>query len=68
MTRQGGSSAYGVSFSYDPSASTYTKLADFNGSNGRNAQGIFVQTTTCTVTPAISIAANPGNNVCQAAK
>ncbi len=34
MTMQGGSSSYGVAFSYDPATSTYTKLNDFNGDNG----------------------------------
>ena len=30
MTSQGGSSGYGVIFSFDPSSSTYTKLKDFD--------------------------------------
>ena len=34
MTSLGGSSDYGVAFSYDPVTSTYTKLSDFNGDNG----------------------------------
>ncbi|HEX5151937.1 MAG TPA: choice-of-anchor tandem repeat GloVer-containing protein [Parafilimonas sp.] len=34
MTAEGGSNGGGVSFSYDPAASTFTKLADFTGANG----------------------------------
>ena len=34
MTSYGGSGSYGVIFSYDPSSSTYTKLMDFDGTNG----------------------------------
>jgi uncharacterized repeat protein (TIGR03803 family) len=43
MTSEGGSGNYGVIFSYDPATSTYTKLKDFNGINGRNPYGSFVQ-------------------------
>src|SRR6478735_3407867 len=40
MTTQGGiygaeSSGYGVIFSYDPATSSYTKLIDFDGTNGQ---------------------------------
>ena len=34
MTSQGGSNGYGVIFSFDPSSSTYTKLKDFDYTNG----------------------------------
>ncbi|MEO7482756.1 MAG: choice-of-anchor tandem repeat GloVer-containing protein [Ferruginibacter sp.] len=34
MATSGGSSNRGVIFSFDPSSSTYTKLQDFNGTNG----------------------------------
>jgi hypothetical protein len=34
MTNRGRSSGYGVIFSFDPSSSTYTKLKDFDGTNG----------------------------------
>src|SRR5688500_1309773 len=34
MTLQGGSSGYGVIFSFDPSSSTYTKLKDFDNKIG----------------------------------
>jgi uncharacterized repeat protein (TIGR03803 family) len=50
MTSQGGSygyendnNGYGVIFSFDPSSSTYTKLKDFNGSNGRNPSGSLME-------------------------
>src|SRR5260221_385810 len=35
MTANGGSSGYGVIFYFDPATSTYTKLKDFNDTNGR---------------------------------
>ena len=38
MTASGGSSGFGVIFSFDPSSSTYTKLKDFDGTNGANPQ------------------------------
>jgi uncharacterized repeat protein (TIGR03803 family) len=38
MTNLGGSNNTGVSFSFDPVSGTYTKLADFTGSNGSNPQ------------------------------
>ena len=34
MTTDGGSSDVGVIFSFDPSSSTYTKLKDFDNTNG----------------------------------
>jgi len=34
MTDQGGTSGFGVIFSFDPSSSIYTKLQDYNGANG----------------------------------
>ncbi len=38
MTQKGGSTGGGVSFSFDPVTGTYTKLADFTGSNGSYPQ------------------------------
>ncbi len=43
MTRGGGSGNVGVIFSFDPSASTYTKLKDFDGTNGANPNGSLMQ-------------------------
>jgi uncharacterized repeat protein (TIGR03803 family) len=44
MTTYGGS-GYGVIFSFDPSTSTYTKLKDFDGTNGGNPSGSLIQAT-----------------------
>ena len=35
-TSDGGSNDYGVIFSFDPITSTYTKLIDYDGTNGAN--------------------------------
>ena len=43
MTTFGGSSDSGVIFSFDPSASIYTKLKDFNRVNGGNPAGSLIQ-------------------------
>jgi uncharacterized repeat protein (TIGR03803 family) len=43
MTVFGGSSDYGVIFSFDPSTSTYAKFMDFNGINGSNPYGSLIQ-------------------------
>ena len=43
MTLNGGSSGDGVIFSFDPSSSTYTKLKDFDGTNGANPYGSLIQ-------------------------
>jgi len=43
MTSQGGGPGYGVIFSYDPSTSTYTKMKNFNGTNGAFPLGSLVQ-------------------------
>jgi uncharacterized repeat protein (TIGR03803 family) len=43
MSNVGGSSSVGVIFSFDPSSSTYTKLIDFNVSNGANPNGSLIQ-------------------------
>ncbi|CAN5460127.1 hypothetical protein BH10BAC3_BH10BAC3_17490 [soil metagenome] len=43
MTSAGGSGGYGVIFSFDPSSLTYTKLKDFDNSNGGLAWGNLVQ-------------------------
>jgi uncharacterized repeat protein (TIGR03803 family) len=38
MTSEGGSSNLGTVFSFDPATNTYTKLKDFNGTNGASPQ------------------------------
>ena len=43
MTEFGGSGNVGVIFSFDPSSSTYTKLKDFDTTNGANPQGSLIQ-------------------------
>jgi len=43
MTQSGGSSGYGVIFSFDPSSSTYTKLKDFDNTNGAYPRGSLMQ-------------------------
>ena len=43
MTSEGGSNDIGVIFSFDPSASTYTKLVDFDDNNGRAPLGSLIQ-------------------------
>src|SRR4051794_13855020 len=45
MTPNGGSSGFGVIFSFDPSTSTYAKLKDFNYTNGDGVspQGSLIQ-------------------------
>ena len=43
MTNMGGSSGVGVIFSFDPSSSIYTKLMDFDGTNGANPYGSLMQ-------------------------
>lgn len=43
VTRTGGANDYGVIYSYDPATSTYTKLKDFNGTDGRTPRGELVQ-------------------------
>ena len=43
MTNGGGSNSIGVIFSFDPSASTYKTLKDFDGINGRTPTGDLVQ-------------------------
>ncbi len=45
MTQSGGSSGYGVIFSFDPAFSTYTKLKDFDGTNGAKPIGTFMQSS-----------------------
>jgi uncharacterized repeat protein (TIGR03803 family) len=45
MTYGGGSSGYGVIFSFDPSSSIYTKLKDFDGTTGANPYGSLMQAT-----------------------
>jgi uncharacterized repeat protein (TIGR03803 family) len=43
MTAGGGSSNQGVIFSFDPSTTTYTKLKDFDGTNGASPNGSMIQ-------------------------
>jgi len=43
MTAYGGSSDAGVIFSFDASSSTYTRLKDFNGTDGYNPNGSLKQ-------------------------
>jgi uncharacterized repeat protein (TIGR03803 family) len=43
MTTYGGSISAGVIFSFDPSSSTYTKLKDFDGTNGGDPYGSLMQ-------------------------
>ena len=43
MTAFGGSNGAGVIFSFDPSSSTYTKLKDFDNTNGAYPQGSLMQ-------------------------
>ncbi len=43
MTAYGGSGGFGIIFSYDPSTSTYTKLKDFDFTNGANPYGSLLQ-------------------------
>ncbi len=45
MTNKGGNTNEGVVFSFDPSASVYTKLIDFNFANGANPYGSLIQAT-----------------------
>ena len=50
MTANGGSTNAGVIFSFNLATSTYTKLNDFNGANGKNPQYTFFVETSCTTT------------------
>ena len=43
MTSGGGNGGVGVIFSYDPSSSTYTKLHDFDVTNGASPTGSLIQ-------------------------
>lgn len=43
MTQGGGSGGYGTIFSFDPTPKTFTKLFDFNGTNGGTPYGSLVQ-------------------------
>ncbi len=43
MTYSGGDNNIGVIFSYNPASSTFTKLQDFNGTNGAHPYGDLVQ-------------------------
>ena len=45
MTSGGGSYGYGVLFSFDPSSNTFSKLVDFNRSNGSESAGSLMQAT-----------------------
>jgi uncharacterized repeat protein (TIGR03803 family) len=46
MTSAGGSSSNGVIFSLDPTTSVYTKLKDFDGTNGSSPYGSLMQAST----------------------
>jgi uncharacterized repeat protein (TIGR03803 family) len=43
MTHAGGSSGHGVIFSFDPVNAAFTKVIDFNGSNGGGPSGTLMQ-------------------------
>ena len=43
MTSLGGTDNDGVIFNYDPGSGSYTKVLDFNGSNGANPYGSLIQ-------------------------
>src|SRR4051794_36438931 len=43
MTSDGGSLGYGVIFSFDPASFKYTKLKDFDGTNGGGPYGSLLQ-------------------------
>src|SRR5690348_2724214 len=43
MAAYGGNGGYGVIFSFDPSTSTYTKLMDFDNTNGGSPYGSLIQ-------------------------
>src|SRR5687768_5555139 len=45
MSSAGGKDDAGVLFSYDPSTLTYTKLLDFDSSNGAGPMGALLQAT-----------------------
>ena len=60
MTSSGGNNGYGVAFSYDPVTSIYTKLSDFNGSNGSNPQRTSFIEIPCTSTAFYRDADNDG--------
>src|ERR1700733_11432466 len=45
MVSKGGNAGVGAIFSYDPISFTYTKLRDFNSTNGSNPRGSLVQAT-----------------------
>lgn len=48
-TEKGGTNGVGVIFSFDPSTSTYTKLQDFDGTNGANPYigSAFIEVNSC---------------------
>ena len=48
VTSAGGNNNAGVVFSFAPVKSTYTKLQDFNGTNGSSPQYVALTETTCT--------------------
>ncbi len=43
ITEEGGTNGVGVIFSFDPATSVFTKLKDFDGTNGGNPYGSLVQ-------------------------
>ena len=63
MTHSGGSYGDGVAFSYDPSTSVFTKLQDFNGTNGANPY-YTAFTEAGDIAPSISTSALSSNSLC----
>jgi uncharacterized repeat protein (TIGR03803 family) len=63
MTPYGGSSGYGVIFSVDPSSSTYTKLKDFDGTNGAYPYGDLMQAGNGKLYGVTSAGGSSGNGV-----
>ena len=63
MTPYGGSSGNGVIFSFDPSSSTYTKLKDFDGTNGSNPFGDLMQSGNSKLYGMTSAGGSSGNGV-----
>ena len=45
ITREGGASNYGVIFEFDPTSDMFTKLYDFDGTNGKFSYGSLMQAT-----------------------
>jgi uncharacterized repeat protein (TIGR03803 family) len=63
MTVKGGSSGYGVIFSFDPFSFTYTKLKDFDYFNGANPLGSLIQASDGKLYGMTSYGGNRGSGV-----